>query len=903
MEAMHWPLVGREADLRTITSALTERPGRSLVITGPPGVGRTRLAREAMALAERRGRPTRWATATGAAALVPLGALAHLLPAVDVGSSGLALLQQATSAIAGDGAGPAPVLCVDDVHLLDQMSVTLLHQLAAGGAVSLVLTVRSGAAGPDPAAPLWKDGLADRIQLEPLRRAEIVRLVGQVLGGDVETRTAERLWRLTGGNPLYLRELVEDGLRTGRLARSDGLWRWGGGMRPSQRLCEIVLAQLGDLDTAGWRVLEIFATAEPLPARVVETLGDPETVAQLERRGIVIDDAEAQLGLLRAAHPLFTEVVRTRAPEAALRSIRHQVGAASPNVESEGLALARCTALLDSDPPAPDARGLTEAAWRAAGAFDHRLAARLARAAVDAGGGVPAYLALIEAAGWLSRPAEVDRLAGQAMQAAVTDEDRAEVTVSRVLSLACALGQVTQARAVLEEQAARVSSARGGALLAATGAVLAVLEGDPRRAVAQARGLLATTARGETAWRLALVAGALGLAVTGSSRSALAMVEEGWATVVPSESGTAVGFVRLALAHAEMTALALSGQVQDLERRAAELLQGSLLLPEWSGDAVASLHCGWAALTAGRVRVAVRWLAEAHAGLRRADPVGLLNLCRALLATARALLGDGAGAHELMADPDDPAHPGVPAHAPFVLLARALVAGTDGDAVEACRLGREAADRAAHQGQIAVEAVILHATFRFGRRPEDVNRLRALTERLDSPLVADLADYVHAVLADDGEDLDRLSRRFEDAGLLLTAADAAAEAAAAHERKGFRRTAASAMTRAVTLARECGLSGSPSVERLAPPSLTAREEEVARLASWGMSNVGIAERLVVSVRTVEAHLSHIYGKLGITSRGELAGALVAPESKGPGSASANVGLVPPARRAPLPVRR
>jgi DNA-binding CsgD family transcriptional regulator len=55
--------------------------------------------------------------------------------------------------------------------------------------------------------------------------------------------------------------------------------------------------------------------------------------------------------------------------------------------------------------------------------------------------------------------------------------------------------------------------------------------------------------------------------------------------------------------------------------------------------------------------------------------------------------------------------------------------------------------------------------------------------------------------------------------------------------------------------------------------LTAREREVALLAANGMSSREIAERLVVSVRTVDNHLQSTYTKLGISGRGELADAL------------------------------
>ena len=52
--------------------------------------------------------------------------------------------------------------------------------------------------------------------------------------------------------------------------------------------------------------------------------------------------------------------------------------------------------------------------------------------------------------------------------------------------------------------------------------------------------------------------------------------------------------------------------------------------------------------------------------------------------------------------------------------------------------------------------------------------------------------------------------------------------------------------------------------------LTAREREVAALVAWGLANKDIASRLVVSKRTVDAHIEHILGKMGYSSRVQIA---------------------------------
>jgi DNA-binding NarL/FixJ family response regulator len=75
----------------------------------------------------------------------------------------------------------------------------------------------------------------------------------------------------------------------------------------------------------------------------------------------------------------------------------------------------------------------------------------------------------------------------------------------------------------------------------------------------------------------------------------------------------------------------------------------------------------------------------------------------------------------------------------------------------------------------------------------------------------------------------------------------------------------------------------PGARRLTPlqtakrqhGGLTARERQVAVLVAQGKSNAAIAAELVITVRTVEAHITHILGQLGFSSRAQVAAWAVA----------------------------
>ncbi|WP_164983948.1 helix-turn-helix domain-containing protein, partial [Cellulomonas endophytica] len=98
----------------------------------------------------------------------------------------------------------------------------------------------------------------------------------------------------------------------------------------------------------------------------------------------------------------------------------------------------------------------------------------------------------------------------------------------------------------------------------------------------------------------------------------------------------------------------------------------------------------------------------------------------------------------------------------------------------------------------------------------------------------------------------------------------------AHRRWDRPGSALAAAARAAGLAARSGARTPALVAATHPLPLTAREREVAALAASGLSNRAIAERLTVSVRTVEGHLYRAGQKLHLSDRAGLAAVLGGP---------------------------
>jgi DNA-binding CsgD family transcriptional regulator len=134
------------------------------------------------------------------------------------------------------------------------------------------------------------------------------------------------------------------------------------------------------------------------------------------------------------------------------------------------------------------------------------------------------------------------------------------------------------------------------------------------------------------------------------------------------------------------------------------------------------------------------------------------------------------------------------------------------------------------------------------------------------PLGEALVRFVRAVHARAGAELAAVASVFDRLGCRLYAAEAAAAAMPRRDRGA---------ARAALLVAICGNPRTPLVAGVRGEScaLTGREREVAALAAGGLPNQAIADRLTLSVRTVENHLNRAFAKLGIGRRTELAGLL------------------------------
>lgn len=864
-----WPLVGRTEELRLIGVAERrnkQHPRRGMVLAGTAGVGKTRLAREAVSAAARRGGATHWVAATASSQAMPLGAFAPILDALPAAGA-VGLLTAATDAVRSTLGTAGAVLGVDDAHLLDELSAAVVHRLVLDEAVTLVVTLRSGEPAPDAITALWKDGHLPRLDVQPLSADETADLLEAVLEGPVESGSAQRLWTITGGNPLYLRHLVDGEREAGRLGVTGGVWRWQGDPRLSPGLSEIVRDRIGALSEAEHDVLDLLAFAEPLDVDTLARLTDLAAIEQTEFRRIVeVADDHGRLQA-RLAHPLYGEARRAACGQLRARRLRGRLATelATAGPDRPDAVLRRAVLMLDSELPAdPDLLGA--AARDAAGLTDVGLAVRLARAAIAAGGDFEARLTLVVVL--VGMLADADPEFPGLIAAARTDAERVQATLPHVMHLAFMDNRAPEALAVLDAADAAVADPAFRRELIALRVAVEAIHGDRNVAISLAESVLDAPGLSATATAYACYGQVIALGLAGRADSATPVAERG---IEAARRSGDHAWMTLPIRGWHIEALRVSGYLA----RGAELAAAARgpLAGEPLAGAAMSMTIGHVELAMGHVAAATRWIREAHAGFAVfGDAGGWGRICLVDRATALAVAGDPA-TRAALADMDATRSSAFTMFDPEAVLAGAWADAADGAVTAAIRGARRAADLAAERQLPGQELLALHVAVCFGDRTA-APRLRELATPMEGPRAAAAVLHATALADDDADGLLAASIRLEEIEALLHAADAAAQAAAVHGRNGRRGSAAAALSRAQRLADACQGARTPAITALKQPlPLSDREREVATLVAAGLSNREIAERLVVSIRTVEGHVYRACGKLGVPDRSGLAAVL------------------------------
>ncbi len=845
----------------TIVAAISDPGLAGILVSGPAGVGKSRIVREGLSSVAPRGFEPRWAVGTMSARKLPLGAFAPW--AGSASSDRLQLVRSVIDSVTAGPPGTRVVLGVDDVHLLDELSTFVLHQIVQRDAAKVVLTVREGERVPTEIYEIWRGGQFDRLDLQPLSADDINDLLAATLEGPVDPDAAGRLWKLTRGNALYLRNIVEQELADGRIQQQNGYWQWIGEPTMPKGLVELIESRFSGLSQPVGEVIDTLAVGEPLEMATLRRIADPDAIEEAHVRGLVTVD-EVDNGLeVRLAHPLYGEVRRSRSPETRLRRLRGKVAAelaSATGSDDMRTAVRRATLSLDSD-LTPDSDLLLMAASGAVWLGDLRLADRLAKAAIRAGGPPRAYFLRAHALSWFPAGNEADAVLAELAEQDLSDDDRGRLAYLRALNMLWALGDAARAKEIIDE-AARGTSPR--MWIDAFLTVYWFALDQPQEAMAASKSLvladLPAVGGAETAWALAVM-----LADAGQTTEALATANTGYAVASRFFDSP---HMRFNIADAHVSALLLAGQVEDGLAEAQRVREQGAEMPG-AAQLVGTAIAGRAALFAGRLDKACALLGTAAPALTASgNEMGWGYRYRIPYATALAMRGATEEAAAVLASL-------ARTRRPFRQLdyeqsvARAWLAAGQGALTEAIATVVSAAEKAASKGQFAAEVLCLQTAAQFGDGSV-APRLNELASIVEGPRAALAARFATALAEGDAPEMFAVSEEFEKIGDLVAAVDAAAHACITFRQDQLRGSAHGCSARAEALAKRCGGISTPALREVSEPlPLTGREREIIRLLGSGFATREVAERLCLSTRTVEGHIYRAMTKTGAATREEL----------------------------------
>ncbi|MFI6368834.1 LuxR C-terminal-related transcriptional regulator [Nocardia sp. NPDC050630] len=860
------PLVGRVEELDWLLESTTAA-SCGVLLAGFAGVGKTRLVSEVVDRWRARGRECRWFVATRSAGSVPLGVFAELAETIEVDP--LRRIRDVVGAVSAPAASGRVLVVVDDAHLLDEQSALVINQVVRLRRASVLLAVRSGEMPPDAVSGLWKDQLLDRLDLQPFSREVTAQLAAAVLGGPVESSTATALWRYTRGNVLYLRHLIDGERAAERLDRRAGVWVWDGRPGVSVPLADLVDASIARQPEPVLSVVDVLAVADPLEVDVLCALTDPAAVEQTQRAGLVSFDLEADPALARLTHPLIGDVRRAHTTPARLRTLRgHVVNA----LESSGattslIQTVRRAVLMSQSDRTPNAEMCGKAAKAALKLADPITAEWLARRAVQADGGRAALFLHASTLVDCARFDEALAVIAVLRRDADSERERVLLTLNRASILTA-----KDLPAAERELAAIESATTACGLRRPYDAVAGWAATTHTQLIAGAEA--ATAALTGDGWFnefFELIA----LAALMAANAALGRCEE---MTAPAEraydltqDGIAAATFTFVIGIYQLDGYRTAGYLD----AATEVAERLTRAPGDFPNAFTYRAFGWAlvALALGDLDTTQARCREALAITPASESLLSSRVAILTLAIATAMTGDADTAETLLAryQPLD-RNPGGVRLSHTHLLARAWASAAAGITSHATTLATETAATAQADHQYSHEVIARQTATQFGD-PAHAKRLTELTAVVQGPRVTAAAKHATALRDSDPAGLAEAARLYEEFGDRIAAADAASQAAILFRRNGCRGAALTATATAHRLAAATGADTPALRANTTSDPLTARQREVIALVAAGLTNRQIADRLVMSLRTVEGHLFRASQKTGINTRDGLTAAL------------------------------
>lgn len=869
-----WPLTGRDSELEAFAKAWAKRRYQGVVIHGPAGVGKSRLAEECLARAVHEGWKAQRATASAAAAAVPLGAVAHLIPpGVDLSDPVKGFTAVAT-ALAGPQRDRRWAVWVDDLHLLDATSAVLLRQLMDARVVRLIATVRDGEPVGEAVAALTGADTVHHVDLSAFDQQQAQAALEAGLGGAVGRRALHELYTASGGNVLYLHELALGARHTGALASDGEIWELTGD-RPvgTPRLTELIQARLATAAPAAHPLLELLALTETLSLTESQQCAPFEVIAQLQESGL-LQVTTSRRTTVQLAHPLYGEVLRAGIPALRRRTLLLQQ---ADRIRGNGgrrrddalhIAAWQLAATGTADPDL-----LVHAAALARHAHDYQRTVALLEAVPDDQHTAASLLLLGEACFELGQFAQAEQAFARADDLADDEGQRLAIVMDRTQSLFWGAGRTAEGLAVNAAVLANTTDPMLRKILEINEGCMRICSDDPVRGLELLHGIDEIPDPRVRLYGLALKSA--GLQATGRAEEAAQLSEHAYAVHLGTADEVIIQtaawhLIYAASAHCGAGHLARARAVADQAH--ASIVEEHAPLPQvWATLALAQ-H----AWLAGHPADARRWFAEALAHALRHHLALALRLCASGLAASCAVLGDIARAEQALAHFGDYPH-----HTVYwegqERLGEAWLLAARGRLGEARAVLNAAARTARDRGHVTSEALLLTDVARLGGAEDVRDRLAELAQHCDGAFAPARARFAAALVANDPDGLEGVADEMEAIGADLLAAEAATQAAAAWQRAGHARRAAAATQQAQACAERCQSARTPLlVTGQAAAVLTTREKEIALLAAAGTASKDIADTLHLSVRTVDNHLQRAYAKLGVTTRRELADSFGTP---------------------------